>query len=105
MKYDVVVVVDPSLEAQATQDRFTTLLEKEGFTVSEVVNLGKKRLAYPIKKKTEGLYFHFSLVGAGAAPKSIYTKFRLDDSILRTLILKKEEGKKKSKLRTQIPKN
>ena len=98
MKYDLVVVVDPSLEAKTTGEKLATLLEKEGFNVLENNLWGKKALAYPLKKKNEGLYFHYVIVSDRVKPKSLYDKFRLDDTILRSLVLKKEE--KKTRIKT-----
>ena len=95
MKYDLVVVVDGSLDSKQTQDKFATLLEKEGFTVLENNLWGKKILAYPMKKKNEGLYLHYVIASDTAIPKALYTRFKLDDTILRSLVLKKEEKRVK----------
>ena len=55
MQYDLVVVVDPKQEEKEATQKINTILEKEGFSVSVASSLGKKHLAYPLKKRTEEL--------------------------------------------------
>lgn len=97
MKYDVVVVVKADQEEKATLEKMTTLLEKEGFTVLEKSWWGKKTLAYPIKKFTEANYMSFVLESTKAKPTLLESRFKLDDTFLRFLILRKEEPKKAKK--------
>lgn len=94
MKYDLVVVVDPQADAKETQDKLTTLLEKEGFTVSDMSYWGKKTLAYPIKKHTEAHYFSCVISANSANPANLSQRFKLDEKILRFLILIIKEEKK-----------
>lgn len=89
MMYELAVVVDPKEDEKQTQERLTTLLTKEGFAVSGVTSLGKRILAYPLKKRSEGLYLIFSITGS-KNPTDQEIRFKLDDTILRTLALKQE---------------
>lgn len=102
MNYQLVVVVDPKVEEKKAAETLTTLLQKEGFDISDVSWLGKKDLAYPIKKKQEGLFATFNISSDTATPNGLSAKFKLDDTILRVLVLKQKEGRKKiSEHRTQ----
>lgn len=99
MKYDLVMVMDPVQEAKITLEKMAALIEKEGFSILESSSWGKKILAYPLKKRSEGVYLQFTIASDTAKPKSLYTKFRLENTVLRSLVLKKEDDKK---LKTQI---
>ena len=57
-KYESVVIIDPSVDEEKVKElsqRFTDLINKDG-KVEKVEELGKKRLAYEVKKNKEGYY-------------------------------------------------
>ena len=89
MQYVLVVVIDPKHEEKAAIQKISSILEKEGFSVSGTSSQGKKRLAYPLKKQAEGIYLSFILSGESVNPNHLYAKFKLEEYILRTLVLKK----------------
>lgn len=92
MNYDVTLVLRATEDPKAAEAKFKAIFEKDGLTVSDSQVWGKKALAYPIKKQGEGVYVSMQLSG-NSSPKKINARFKLDESILRTLILIKE-GKK-----------
>jgi len=51
---------------------------------------GKKNLAYPIKKMTEGDYHFWEVALPESAPAEIDKKMRLEEQVLRYLLLRKE---------------
>ena len=57
-KYESVVIINPNVEENALKaliEKFQTLINTDG-EVEQVNELGKKKLAYEIKKNTEGNY-------------------------------------------------
>ena len=64
--------------------------------MSNVEWVGKKILAYPIKKQLEGNYVFCNIAGDKKNPNDIYKTFKSDDNVLRALVLKLD-GVKKSK--------
>ncbi len=67
----------------------------------KVERLGKKQLAYQIKKQTDATYFVLNFQAEGEAVKPIWDKLRLEqEDLLRYLLIRKEEkkGKKKRKV-------
>lgn len=67
----------------------------------KVERLGKKQLAYQIKKQTDATYFVVNFQAEGEAIKPIWDKLRLEqEDLLRYLLIRKEEkkGKKKKKV-------
>ena len=89
MQYEFVIVVDTKEEDKKAQERLTAFFIKEGFSVSGVESLGKRMLAYPIKKRTEGLHLIFNLSGS-KNPTTTEIKLKQDEMVLRTMVLKKE---------------
>lgn len=51
--------------------------------------LGKKRFAYPIKHETEGFYYTAVFTSEGKETAGLSTKLKLNEGVLRYLILKK----------------
>lgn len=91
--YETIFIIDASLEeAQiaAAQEKFTSLIAANG-SVESVDEWGKRRLAYEIKDKTEGYYVLVNFKADAEFPKELDRKFKIDDSILRTIIIRKDE--------------
>ncbi|MDP9130164.1 MAG: 30S ribosomal protein S6, partial [Candidatus Binatota bacterium] len=60
--YEVMYIVDPETPAEKLtklNEAVGKLIEKEGGTVVRMDDGGRRTLAYPIKKKTEGFYILF----------------------------------------------
>lgn len=96
----MVVVVS----AQLTQAKQKTFLDNIGKTVKlaggkvdEISNWGKRELAYPIKKQTDGIYF---LLNFKLPPDQVFAldqKVKLTDNVLRHLIMAKSKKGKQVK--------
>lgn len=94
-KYEITFIVHPDLDAEA----FKTLTEqvqgwvsKAGGTLEKTDVWGKRKLAYPIKKQSEGQYvlLHADLDPATCA--ELERQFRLQESIMRFLIVAVDEA-------------
>ena len=91
--YEVVFVVDPAQgeEAVAAQvNNFKTLIEQNASNV-EVEEWGTRKLAYPIDYKTEGYYVLMSFPSEPAFPRELDRQLRINDGIMRSLIVCKGE--------------
>ena len=91
--YEVVFVVDPAQgeEAVAAQvANFKALAEQNGSAV-EVEEWGSRKLAYPINYKTEGYYVLMSFTSEPSFPRELDRKLRINDGIMRSLIVCKGE--------------
>lgn len=91
-KYEVMVIVKPAEEeaTNAVIGKVEALIARVGGTVEKVDRWGKRRLAYPVKKFTDGF---FTLVNFEAAPaeiKEIDRVLKINDEILRHMIVKHE---------------
>ncbi|MCF0156321.1 MAG: 30S ribosomal protein S6 [Veillonella sp.] len=91
-KYEVMVIVKPAEEeaTNAVIEKVEALIARVGGTVEKVDRWGKRRLAYPVKKFTDGF---FTLVNFEAAPaeiKEIDRVLKINDEILKHMIVKHE---------------
>lgn len=92
--YEAMYIVNPALseaEVEALTARVKSEIVERGGKVADVQQLGKKRLAYAIKKSKDGFYFllYFDLAPGRVA--ELTAGYRLNESILRFLIVKKRE--------------
>lgn len=91
-KYETLFIVNPTLvdeEIAAVVDKFKSLIEANG-TVEKVDEWGKRRLAYPIIDLMEGYYVLIEFTSAPAFPAELDRKFKIDDSIMRSMIIAQE---------------
>lgn len=91
--YETIFIIDASLDEESTKavvEKFTGLIAKNG-TVGTVDEWGKRRLAYEIDDKTEGYYVLVEFTADPEFPKELDRQFKINDNILRTIIIRKDE--------------
>jgi len=89
--YEVVVILDPSLDERTVQpslDKYLNVVRNDGGTVDNVDVWGKRRLAYEIKKNAEGIYAIIKLTAAPATIDELDRQLTLNESVLRTKVLR-----------------
>lgn len=62
----------------------------KGGTIKDVIVLGKKALAYPIKKQTEGVYIVATIEGTSVKASDIQKESKLGTDIIRFQLIQKE---------------
>ncbi len=93
-KYELALVVNARIEdeaREATLEKAKALIERFGGVVTEVVDGGKKKLAYEIQKMNEGFYYFIQFEAETNAPAEIEHRVRIMDNVLRYLCVKREE--------------
>ncbi len=91
--YETIFIIDAALTEEAVnevKDKFTSLIAANG-TVNNIDEWGKRRLAYEINDKTEGYYVLVDFTADTEFPKELDRQYRINDSILRTIIIRKDE--------------
>jgi small subunit ribosomal protein S6 len=68
-------------------DKAKELIVKNGGEIMELAKWGRKRFAYPIKKKNNGFYVLFEFTSSGDIVAKLERFFQLDENIIRFLIL------------------
>ncbi len=91
--YEALYILQPDLSEEQIQslvEKFKGVVEANG-TVSEVDEWGKRRLAYPINDLMEGYYVLMTFTAAAAVPAELDRIFRITDSVMRSIIVCKDE--------------
>ena len=97
--YEVMYIVDPETPAERIEklnEAVGKVIEKEGGTVVRMDDIGRKQLAYPIEKKTEGHYVLFEIDGSGQEILELERRMRVNDMILRYITIRVDEDRKKA---------
>jgi small subunit ribosomal protein S6 len=90
-QYELMMIMPPTTEL--TDKTATDLVEKivgDEAKVTSVTLLGKKQLAYPIKKQTEGVYVLSALEGEHMHVNELEKKVQLGAEVLRYLLILKK---------------
>ncbi|MGL5865889.1 MAG: 30S ribosomal protein S6 [Dermatophilaceae bacterium] len=90
-QYELMVILDPELDDRTVQpslDRFLGVVTKDGGTVDNVDIWGRRRLAYEIKKKAEGIYAVVDFTAEPATAKELDRQLGLSESIMRTKLMR-----------------
>ena len=77
-----------SAPSQPSLDKFLIVVTKDGGTVDNVDIWGRRRLAYEIKKKSEGIYAVINMTAEPATAKELDRQLGLNESVLRTKLLR-----------------
>ncbi|MBN9644361.1 30S ribosomal protein S6 [Corynebacterium mendelii] len=91
--YELMIILDPSQDERTVApslDKFLDVVRKEDGTVDKVDIWGKRHLAYPINKKEEGIYAVVDLTCEPDTVQELDRLLNLNDSILRTKVLRTE---------------
>jgi small subunit ribosomal protein S6 len=92
--YEVLVIFDPDTDersVQPTLEQYLTVITKGGGTVDNLDIWGKRRLAYEIRKKPEGIYVVINLTAEPADVKELDRQFTINESIMRTKVIRPDQ--------------
>jgi small subunit ribosomal protein S6 len=92
--YEAMYIADPGLtehEVETLAERLKTEIVGKGGEIVDLQHLGKKRLAYPIRRRRDGFYFLLCFRLARNLLSELKAGYRLNERVLRFLILKKKE--------------
>lgn len=91
-KYESVIIINPNIEEaglKALEEKFTGLINENG-KVESVENMGKKRLAYEIKKNKEGIYMLFNFEANPDSIAELERVYRITDDIIKFIVVRKD---------------
>ena len=89
--YEVMVILEPSLDERTvapTLDKFLKVVTNDGGTVENVDVWGRRRLAYEVNKNAEGIYAVVTLQAEPATVKELARQLTLNESVLRTKVIR-----------------
>ncbi|MHB9155934.1 MAG: 30S ribosomal protein S6 [Endomicrobiales bacterium] len=94
--YESTFICSPELPTEKTDEiieKIKKVVETAGGKVVITQQLGKKRLAYPIKKFREGNYVYLELSGSGEMVGPLENFYKVNDVVIRYLTIKAEKKK------------
>lgn len=94
-QYELMVILDPEIDERTVApslDKFLGVIRNDGGTVDSVDIWGKRRLAYEINKKSEGIYAVVSMTATADATKELNRQLSLSEAVMRTKVLRAEEA-------------
>lgn len=86
--YELVALFPTKMNDILAEKTLTDMCKTAGFKISEVDKWGIKPLVYPIKKENKAYYLRLVIAGGDAAKLS--GSLKLDESMLRHLLIKTE---------------
>jgi small subunit ribosomal protein S6 len=92
--YEMMIILDPSLEERTVQpslEQFLNVVTTAGGTVDKVDVWGRRRLAYEIDKKSEGIYTVIDLMAEPDTVKELDRQLNLNEAVLRTKIIRPDQ--------------
>lgn len=92
--YELMVILDADLEERTiapSLDTFLNVVKKDGGSVEKVDIWGRRRLAYEIDKRVEGIYAVIDVEAEPATVAELDRQLNLNDAILRTKVVRPEK--------------
>ena len=97
--YELGVILDGDLDEPTAHERQKALGQQIAAAGGKVVGhsdwWGRRRLAYPIKKKWDGYYFFFNVFAEGGALDDFERTLRIADDVFRHLLLRLPDSEAK----------
>ena len=90
--YEVMIILDPDLEERTVQpslETFLNVVRNDNGTVDEVDIWGRRRMAYEINKKAEGIYVVLKLTCTPQTVAEMDRQLNLNEAVLRTKVLRR----------------
>jgi small subunit ribosomal protein S6 len=97
--YEMLVIIKPALDEDARaacRGRIEGWLSEGGAALEEAVDAGEMQFASEIKKHTRGRYILFFFDGPSNLPDALARRFRIDEDILRYLVLERHPAAMKT---------
>lgn len=104
--YEILLMLDPELADERQDDliaRVRQLVETSGGTWRSHDAWGRRRLAYEIAKKQEGVYHLLVFESSGETLNEITRVLKIDDSVMRHLATRHLEGSSTRAPRDETP--
>ena len=90
-KYEIVVIIDPEVDDRQVQPliakHLKVITDAEG-TVENTDFWGRRRLAYEIQKKSEGIYVVLNVTATPADVQEMDRLMTIDEQIMRTKVMR-----------------
>ena len=92
-QYEIMIIVDPEVDDRqvaTTLERVLAVITNDKGTIDNIDVWGRRRLAYEIKKRSEGVYVVVNFTAEPATAKELDRQLGLSEQILRTKLIRPE---------------
>jgi small subunit ribosomal protein S6 len=93
-KYEIIFIVRPDVSEEDVAKLITQLegaVATSGGKVEKVEKMGRRRLAYRVKRQREGYYVLFLLEGGGETVKEFERRLKVTDTVIKFLTVRIDE--------------
>ncbi|MEY3274365.1 MAG: 30S ribosomal protein S6 [Rhodoluna sp.] len=94
-KYELMVILDAAIDERTVApslDKFLNVIRNGGGTIDSVDIWGRRRLAYEINKKTEGIYAVVNMHANSADVIELDRQLKISEAVMRTKVLRADEA-------------
>ena len=92
-QYELMIILDPETDErnlQPTLEKMLAVVGKDGGSVDEIEILGRRRLAYEIRKQAEGIYAVVQMTAEPSTAQELDRRLGLDETVMRTKLLRRD---------------
>ncbi len=85
-EYETIYVLRPDVDAdtaEKVQGRVSEVIGRDAGTLVKVEAWGRRKLAYPVKKHSKGVYVYVKYVGKGGLVQEVERNLKLQDAVLK----------------------
>lgn len=94
-QYELMVILDPEIDERTVApslDKFLNVIRTDGGTIENTDIWGRRKLAYEINKKNEGIYAVVNFTSTPATAQELDRQLKLSEAVMRTKVLRAEEA-------------
>lgn len=92
-KYESIIIVNPKLnekQQNEIENKYKKIINKNGNVIS-IENIGKKRLAYEVKKNKEGIYIEINFTSKASFIAELERQYKIDENVIKFIVIRKED--------------
>jgi small subunit ribosomal protein S6 len=92
-------IVDPGVgdeDVVKLSESVQKIITGQGGSIAKTEMMGKRRLAYEINHKTDGIYVLLEVEGSGAEIAEVERRMRVNDQILRYMTVRVDEMRRRA---------
>lgn len=92
-KYESIIIVNPKLnekQQNEIENKYKKIINKNGNVIT-IENIGKKRLAYEVKKNKEGIYIEINFASEASFIAELERQYKIDENVIKFIVIRKED--------------
>ena len=94
-QYELMVILNPEIDERqvgVNLEKFLKVITNDGGSIENIDVWGRRRLAYEIQKKNEGIYAVVNFTATAATTQELDRQLNLSEQVMRTKVLRAEEA-------------